>query len=285
LLLAAESAKITGSKSIIVSADKTGVFKYDYAEKATIEIMDRCMKIVNQLLRRNCITKIHCVLCGGSTKSKYIRDYLSKYYSISTEIDPDLAVAIGDGLAAKFMKEGSRVPVVNKMAKYFGIMLKDRFKPILNKCDIVPIAGTIFVENVVPFTNKIHVEFIQTEDLLSSYTPVYSLELNDLQGFDENGRASIRIDVTVTIDGVVSLKAANGDKVVSAVLNSIANEKSQDEAESFYLQRFRNAVKKYGFEDLNPRLEELSKNSSNRTLIKEIDRAIRSRVKSLESSF
>ena len=179
-------------------------FLFEYVETATTKVMMRCMSLVTQLLNRNNIQKVHCVLCGGSTKSTIIKSTLRKQFKISTEIDPDLSVSIGNSLYA------GKSLIIQRTPKHIGIMVSGKFKCVVQKGTILPVAKAVYVTNKVPYDEVVDLKFYQANSILSEPEHISTVEVTNLDGYDEDGFVAIGIYLECLLDGSINAKIDSG---------------------------------------------------------------------------
>lgn len=276
LISLAESVKVTMSTRVYreYETGKEYLFTTDFIIKATKNITARCLAIVERMLNRVGRTKVHCILCGGSTKSKYIRDELSKRFNCSWEIDPDLAVGIGNSITAKVISQTQGIQVISRVAKYIGIKLDGKFTPIINKGDIIPARNILYTQNIEPRSPKVNITFYQTEDLFGTLTPVHTLYLEGLRYKPGEDKTLIEVYTTITLDGIISVSAVNDTQEVKATLTLVnAFEPTQKQEEDKWTKRFRNAIEKTGLIELTPLVDKYQQ-TLDKDLAAEINRKL-----------
>jgi len=241
---------------------KTYDFTYDLIKEAIEEVFTKCVSIIDPMLNKHAFKNIHCVLCGGSTKSHVIREKLAARFPCSTEIDPDLAVSVGDAITAKVLSNKDSVSVISVVAKHIGIYVDGKFSPIVRKGDVMPARKKMYPHNLKPYAESVNIAFFQTEDLFKEPIQIGLLQLENLTGFNEEGFVTIPIEVIVTADGIIEVSVTNAKNTVSvklAIGSSLAP--SADSGSKTY-QRFKAAIEKFGAKELESLLEEFRKNET-----------------------
>jgi len=222
-------------------------FKYEYVEEATNIIMDECMDIINKICKTTGTFNLHCVLCGGSTKSPIIRERLAQKFSISTEIDPDLAVSVGNSISAGQLANSESIPILMVTPKHIGISTTQGFRTIIKKGDFIPTTQHTYVCNAKPYVNSINLDFLQGESLFSGHTKIATLTISGLHDFDESGFAYIKVGVTIRLDGTIGIFATHNKVKVEHNLEYVAA--STEPVENKHVARFRNAIELLNLDD------------------------------------
>lgn len=274
LIPIAEAVKVTMSSRIYKEYENGDEYQFttDFVIEATKRITTKCLTIVQKMLNRAGKSKAHCVLCGGSTKSKYIRDELSKRFNCSWEIDPDLAVGIGNSITARVINQTQGIQVISKVAKYIGIKLEGKFTPIICKGDIIPTRKILYTQNIEPRNPQVSITFYQTEDLFGTLTPVHTLNLEDLKYEQDKDKTLIKIYTTITLDGIISVSAVNATQEVKATL-TVVDTTNAGHKEDKWTKRFRGAIAKTGLTELTPLVNEYQQ-TLDKALAKKINRML-----------
>lgn len=272
VLLCAESVKKVGTPLTPDFCDKQ--MSFDYIENATREVLSRCMKIVDDMLQRAKVFNVVCVLCGGSTKSRIIREELSKRFPVNVDIDPDLAVGVGDSIKHHLSTASTGMSIINRLAKGIGVLVGDKIKYLAKKGTVIPLHSKFTARNATPFGDFVNIELYQG-DGFGRDTHVSTITLDNIKGHDKDGYASILIGLTITADSIISVEVSNGDASVKTTL-ALSNDESTSTDEGlevhpdakFYF-KFLNGVKTYKDEKLSQMVEEYRVTGS-RDLAKEI---------------
>lgn len=273
LLLVAEKVKKTGM--VLKPTFSEHKFFFEFVEKGTKVILDRCFEIMNAMLNRAKVFNVNCVLCGGSTKSGVIREELGKRFSLSTDINPDLAVGIGDSIKYYMHATNSGMSIISRLAKGVGILSSGKVKYLADKGTIIPLHSQFVARNAEPFGKNIDIDLYQGEKFSGEHTHISTLTLRDITGHDEEGYVSIVIDLTITSDGTISVKVASGEALVrsSIVLSQLKESNNPQDLEvhpeAKLYRKFTKSADFYKDPDLY-RLVEEYRNSGERTLAKEI---------------
>jgi len=248
---------------------------FSYIEDATRVILAKCMKIMDAMLQRAKVFNVSCVLCGGSTKSRVIREELSKRFTVNTDIDPDLAVGIGDSIKYYMSMHDTGMSIVNRLAKGVGVLDGNRVKYLAKKGTIIPLQSRFSARNATPFGTFVNIDLYQG-DGFGRDTHISTLTLDNIKGHDENGYAQIVIELTITSDGTISVKVSSGDATVKStlVLSEIEDDKEEHievhPNAKFYF-KFLKGVETYKDEKLTNMVEEY-RTTGSRDLAKEIMR-------------
>lgn len=216
LLLCAEKTKKLG---VPVSLDFTdNIFKYSFVEEATRIVLTKCMDIVNAMLNRAKVFNVNCVLCGGSTKSTIIREELSKRFTVSTDIDPDLAVGVGNSIKYHMAATNSGLSIVSRLAKGVGVLSGGKVKYLAEKGTIIPLRSKFAARNSLPFDDVVYIDLYQGEKFTGEHTHISTITLKDIKGHNAEGYVEIIIDLTITSDGTISVEVASGEASVRSNL-------------------------------------------------------------------
>lgn len=246
ILKCAESVKKLGVGQTVEFCGKK--LDWSLVEQATREVSRRCIDIVDSMLQRGKSFNVSCVLCGGSTKSNIIREELGKKFTINVDIDPDLAVGIGDSIKYHLDNNETGTSVVNRLAKGVGVLSGDRVRYLAKKGTIVPLRTKFVARNAEPFSSFVNIDLYQG-DGLSPDTHISTITLDNIKGHDRQGYAEITIDLSITSDGTISVAVSSGDASVSSTLVLASEETKQEELEvhpdaKFYY-KFLKGVERY----------------------------------------
>lgn len=258
LLLVAERSKKLVTD---IEVDFTGKsFEFKLVEEATLEVFKRCKEIMMPMLQRSKTFNVHCVLCGGSTKSHIIREELSKLFTCSFEIDPDLAVGIGNSVKVNMARGNSGTSIVQRLAKGVGILSDGKIKFIVNKGEIIPLHYRFEARNAKPFDTNVHIALFQGENALSKPSPVSVVSLTDIEGHDAKGYARIVIDLFITNDSTITVTVTSGEAHITSELSltEVEEEDAGDinvHKDAKYFHRFLKAAERYDNDQLYDLLE------------------------------
>lgn len=249
LILTAESVKKLGVPITPECCEE--LFLYDFIEEATHEVLSRCMTIIDEMLNRSKTFNPHCVLCGGSTKSTIIRDELAKRFSLSTDIDPDLAVGIGNSIKYHLGLDSSKLSIIQRLAKGVGVLSGGKVKYLAEKGTIIPLRSRFVARNAEPFGDFVNIDLYQGERFTSEPTHISTLQLRDIKGHDKNGYVDILIDLMITSEGTITVEVASGDaKVRSDLILNTSEDLSSVEKEDIhpdakFYQKFKKSAEHY----------------------------------------
>ena len=265
-----ELVKKTGSPSTVEFCGK--VVSWSHVEQATREVYKRCIDIVDAMLQRAKAFNVSCVLCGGSTKSTIIREELAKRFPVNIDIDPDLAVGIGDSIKYHLDNNQTGTSVVNRLAKGVGVLVGEKVKYLVPKGTIVPMRTRFSARNAEPFSTYVNLELYQG-DGFGNETHISTITLDNIKGHDDNGYATIIIDISITSDGTISVSVFSGEASVTASLVLASEEPKDDKPDvhpdaKFYF-KFLKGVAKYQDAKLTEMVEEYRQTGS-KDLAKEI---------------
>lgn len=252
LIFNAEAVKISQGVMDIEVDGNMYKMNYDHVISGTKKVLKQCLELTDKLLSRNGINKVHCVLCGGTTKSPIVREELEKRFKCSYDIDPDLAVGIGDTM---FGSESGGILVLSRVAKHLGVIVDNKFVPVVRKGDIIPASKLLPTSNTVPYADNLEITFYQTEDVQGDLTPVHKLRLDGITNFNNKGYALINIEVVITLDGIVTVSAENDGKKLEASFGSSnleqnENTLSMSKAQKWY-RRFERLIIEYDIDYLD----------------------------------
>jgi len=265
----AEQTKILGQDQPFTHDGKHFTFLFKWVEDATNFYVDETFRIIDKLLKDNDLedTDVHVVLCGGSTKSPIIRERIGSRFEYSSEIDPDLAVSVGNSMTAYSLQKETGIQVINVLPKHVGIKLNSRFKPLLHKGATIPCETSINTTNSTPFAKNIEVDVYQSEDLLQEEFPIFSVVLKDVTGHDEQGKVKVAITIRILANNTLELETTiNGEKKLHEMVISHAT--ISQKAEDKHVKRIRVAIAKLeGKADhLKEEVEQLAQTPDNRQL-------------------
>lgn len=272
ILLVAEKVKKLGIPINLGFIDH--IFYYKYIEDATIIVLNECFEIMNTMLNRAKIFNVNCVLCGGSTKSAIIREELAKRFTLSTDIDPDLAVGIGNSIKHNMKVNGSGMSIVSRLAKGVGLLSGERVRYLVDKGTIIPLHSKFVARNAEPFGTFVNIDLYQGEKFTGTHTHISTISLKDIKGHDENGYVEIIIGLTITSDGTISVEVTSGDASVKSDLVLTENTSVEEGSEpvhpdaKFY-DKFQRSADFYNDNKLSLMVEDY-KDTGSQDLAKEI---------------
>lgn len=266
ILLVAERVKKLGIPIKLDFLDH--MFYYKYVEEATRIVLGECFEIMDTMLNRAKIFNVNCVLCGGSTKSAIIREELAKRFTVSTDIDPDLAVGIGNSIKHNMKVNGSGMSIVSRLAKGVGVLSGERVKYLVDKGTIIPLHSKFVARNSEPFGTFVNIDLYQGEKFTGTHTHISTISLRDIKGHDEDGYVEIIIGLTITADGTISVDVASGDASVKSDLvltenTSVEEGFEQAHADAKFYSKFIKAADHYNDSKLTNLVEEYRQSGSN----------------------
>ena len=213
---------------------------HEHFSKAFRKVSTDTQHIVNECLVGQNLDDIHkIILIGGSTKLQYIRDVINKEYGfssrvISTELNPDEAVALGAAVNSAILIGNIKMTITDVLQQSIGIecvskvgdqLFNGRFTKILMKNAPLPASATFALETSEPMQEIATVPIFQGEDAIAANnTPIgiISAKLNPTEDTQ-----SALITLTVTPSGVLkAVLTSNADKVhieLENVLRPAAN--------------------------------------------------------------
>ena len=269
----AEFVKKVGTP-LTTSGGKQMLFRY--VEEATLTVYKRIMEIVDVMLSRNNIPVKDCILCGGSTKSDIIRNELAKRFNLSYEIDPDLAVGVGNSIKNQMDSEHTGHSIVNRLAKGIGIMAAGKVKYLADKGNIIPIRSVFSARNAKPFDTSVSIQLYQGDRFVGDHVHISTVELKDIEGHDKDGYVNIVLELVVTSEGAISLTVSSGTASIKTKLNlSDSPLSEQNDVDSRVhpnaklYKRFAKSALHYNVPELTAMVEEY-KNTGEHTLAKSI---------------
>lgn len=272
LLLVAERVKKLG---VPVTPDFTdNLFKFDFVEQGTMKVLNRCFEIMNEMLNRAKVFNVNCVLCGGSTKSGIIREQLAKRFTLSVDIDPDLAVGIGNSIKHHLANTKGSMSIVSRLAKGIGVLSGGRVKYLAEKGTIIPLHSKFVARNSEPFTDFVNIDLYQGDRFAGTHTHISTLALRGITGHNDKGYVDIVIGLTITSDGTISVEVHSGEARIKS--NLVLSESQAEEIDTtdvnpdakFYV-KFRKSADHYRNPKLDRMVEEY-KVSGSRDMAKDI---------------
>jgi molecular chaperone DnaK (HSP70) len=220
---------------------------------ATDVIWKRAESIMNARFKAKKVVNPHIVLCGGSTKSKYIREKLQENYAVSFEIDPDLSVAIGNAMTARNIIENQGLPFLSVMPKHIGVKLGGRMKPVIKKGQVFPCVGRTSARSKEQYVTKMDINFYQSEDLFSTPTLISTVTIDNIESWDKEGYANIQVTVRVLADQTLKVEVFHEEtsQALESEISFIANDISSKEGKggSKAYNRFKEKYNNLGQKD------------------------------------
>lgn len=212
------------------------------------KVYKRCKELMDVLLQHEKEQPV-VVLCGGSTKSEYIRGRLKESFrEVKSSIDPDKSVAIGNALLGSMLSEDAII-MINRSPKFIGVESSKGFRPIIKKGDIYPTSKTETFRNKVPFKHLKGFPISVSENLKSSQM-INLIELKDLGEFDSEGYVYYSVTITYTKGGFLTATIKYNDKdielpltyneadtIQSSVSDKIANSKVANQLKALGLEK------------------------------------------------
>jgi len=164
-----------------------------------------------------------------------IKAALKKLFKVSSEIDPDLSVSVGNSMYA------GKSQIVQRTPKYIGILVNGRFKTVVEKGTIIPTSKTIHVKNKSPWDTDVDVQFYQSNTLMSEPEHISKVEVSGLEGHDLEGFVVIAVRIECLLDGTISANVSSGGKIYQATLSYVDSVKAASEPPLIALTRKANA--------------------------------------------
>jgi len=271
-----EDVKILKQQGSFKWKDTSYVVTYEHVLAATDIIWKRAETIMNSRFKAKKVVNPHIVLCGGSTKSQYIREKLQENYEVSYEIDPDLSVAIGNAMTARNIIENQGLPFLSVMPKHIGVKVGGRLKPVVKKGQVFPCVGRTFARSKETFVQKMDINFYQSEDLFSTPTLISTVTIDDIENWDAEGYANIQVTVRVLADQTLGVEVFHEEtkQILKHEINFIANDITSKETPegSKHYNRFRQKYDNLGERDeqLEALLEQFKDSDDDKTLASQI---------------
>lgn len=260
LILVAENVKKYGFPVTPEVHDQ--LFKYSYVEEATKQIIDKCFDIMNAMMNRAKVFNVNCVPCGGSTKSKVVQDELAKRFHISADIDPDLAVGVGNSIKYYMDATDSGLSVVSRLAKGVGVLANDKVKYLAEKGSVIPLRSKFVARNSEPFGEFVNIDLYQGDVFTGENTHVSTLTLKNITGHDKEGYAKIGIELLINSEGTMSVTVNSGSAVASTNLVLSETDEPQEDVnidihpEAKFYTRFKKASGHYQDDELTSLVDE-----------------------------
>ena len=160
---------------------------HEHFSKAFRKVYTDTQHIVNECLVGQNLDDIHkIILIGGSTKLQYIRDVINKEYGfssrvISTELNPDEAVALGAAVNSAILIGNIKMTITDVLQQSIGIecvskvgdqLFNGRFTKILMKNAPLPASATFALETSEPMQ-----EIQYSREKMQSQQIIHQLEL------------------------------------------------------------------------------------------------------------
>ena len=249
---------------------------FELVEKATDVIWKRAEFIMLSRHKTKKAKNPHIVLCGGSTKSQYIREKLQENYEVSYEIDPDLSVAIGNAMTARNIIEKQGLPFLSVMPKYIGVKLSGRLRPIIKKGQVFPCVEQTLARSAQKYVTSMDVNFYESEDLFSTPSHITTVTVDDIKDWDENGYSNLIISIRVLADQTLKVEVfqEETERILAHEIKFVARNVSQQTTNegSLIYKRFFERYKVLNKEDIKFEnlLEEFKNSNDDKRLASEL---------------
>jgi molecular chaperone HscC len=279
-----EDVKILKQSRTFKWKGKSYTITPEHVIAATDVIWKRAEAIMNARFKAKKVVKPHIVLCGGSTKSQYIQQKLRENYDVSSEIDPDLSVALGNAMTARNIVENQGLPFLSVMPKHIGVKVGGRLKPIVKKGQVFPCVGRTFARSKEKYVQKMDINFYQSEDLFSIPTLISTVTIDSIEKWDDEGYANIQVTVRVLADQTLRVEVYHEEtsSELEAEISFIANDISaKDESKgSKAYNRFKQKYDSLGQKDeqLEKLLEMFKDSGDDKSLASQIAVALAKKV-------
>jgi molecular chaperone DnaK (HSP70) len=172
-------------------------------------------------------------------------------FKVSSEIDPDLSVSIGNSMYA------GKSQIIQRTPKYLGILVNGLFKTVVSKGTILPASETVYVKNLKPWETVVDVKFYQTNSLMGVPEHISTVEVSGLQGHDEDGYVVLGVKIECLLDGTINASVKSGGKVYNAALSYVDSIQAVQEPPLIAMTRKANS--KLNDEELTRLLEKWDK--------------------------
>ena len=217
--------------------------KYEDYVKGFQPFWEDILKCVYECVGSNPLPK-HCILVGGSTKNPLITEYLEKLYKsrYGSTIDliipdnsfADESVALGAAIYAASItgnrndirvKEVNPLPIGIECAEKIGNDIEyGIFQPIISKDTALPVSR---VANFITASDNQTKAIIKVYQGTSHYTKlnqfIGELVIDDIKPAPA-GEETYSLNINISFDGLVSVKAYYNDKVYETTLKNILGE-------------------------------------------------------------
>lgn len=280
IILTAERVKKQGTPTKVESLNL--VFKYSYVEEATHIILNKTLVITDEMLKLNPSVKrseLQCVLCGGSTKSRIIQEALASQFSVSNDIDPDLAVGVGNSVIADLASDPEGMRVINRLAKGVGLLVNNKIQYLANKGEVLPFSKTFTAVGATKGSDVMSLNLYQGDKLRGKPVHVTTLKMENIEDFDDEGYSKVSITLVVNATGLISINARSGSAHITQQLHLTEAETDDVNAEDYVhpdakmYYKFLTAKEKYKNKQLDMLMLSYAK-TGERAVAKEIAKTI-----------
>jgi len=271
-----EDVKILKQAHIFEWKGKTYSVTNEHIIAATDVIWKRAESIMNARFKAKKVSNPHIVLCGGSTKSQYIREKLHEKFQVSYEIDPDLSVAIGNAMTARNIIENQGLPFLSVMPKHIGVKIGGRLKPVVKKGQVFPCVGRTFARSKEKFVQKMDINFYQSEDLFSLPTLISNVTIDNIEEWDQEGYANIQVTIRVLADQTLKVEVFHEETAsvleheISFIDNDISSREGKEGSKAYnrFKQKYDNLGKKD--EQLEDLLQQFKNSDDDKSIASQI---------------
>lgn len=214
--------------------DATGVtLTQDDVSNAVYKIYQRtqCSEAISEINKASRGKLDSILLIGGSTKSKYIEEYLRESYpniTINKSLHPDKAVCLGAGLQAHRLISGGGGIVINDVLPLrIGVLSKDadtntkKISKVIAKNTKVPVIKQKTYRTVADNQEEIEIDVYQGTSIFPEDNHFIGRLIIDDIPKAKAGELPIFVQLSVNIDGVLSCSATINDTTKSIELTNI----------------------------------------------------------------
>lgn len=244
MLLKIEKYKKLGDfKSIIIHCDFelsngtkwTGKVELndEDVERATKVIYNKTKPYIDDLID-NSISTI--VLVGGSTKNKYLKQFIASDYPkfhICDYLNPDEAVARGAAVQAKRVKFGSDdLEVFDIIGNNIGVLADGRIHPVIFKATPIPCAETKTFTTTQDNQEQIRVAVYEGSRIHpEECTYLGDLIINDIPK-GKKGEVPVQVTLMITSDGLLTAKVSTDNETKEVQLINVLGKKMEKDNNS-----------------------------------------------------
>ncbi len=263
-----------GIKKVSMRADSALI--QEALEPLYQRTLKKVKECVNDAVGVQEITKI--ILVGGSTKLKALQERLAEDFpkaDIYCELNPDEAVALGAAVQMDVLRGDTEMTVSDVLPQSIGVdcvmtmndvEIPGRFQKVISKDTVLPAEGSIFVTTVKDNQTTIPVAVYQGESFSTDENTYLGTIVLDNVNLHEKGEDSIKLEMRIDANGILSVAvSADGkreelvlqnilnpqvkkeetlvEKTVKSLITSVKNSKLSDEQKQEYIHRLTECYK------------------------------------------
>lgn len=226
-----------------VFKDSVTLSREDF-DDATLKIFKKTKVLIDDLITSSGYNVSSLVLVGGSTKNTTLRELLREAYPqlvMYTHLEPDESVALGAAIQAKRIKFGSEdLEVFDIVNAPIGVLADGMVNVLIERGQSLPysIQKTFTVNDAN--AQSVAVDIYEGSGLYpQDNTLLGTIIIDGLRKAEANSLA-VKVRLTVTVDGLLSVEVYSDGKFKTVKLQSITNREvpKEDSKKIRILNRF-----------------------------------------------